>query len=179
MTSYLHDSWLTIGLPDAYAYMEFNKTLLSIARAEMRAGAREIGGNNRGPFVAKYLEPSGLKPPQPWCAAFVSWCLMRAAKAVGARRPPYFLSAREMFNWAKAAGLLEKQPSPGGLVFFARGGVMSWKGHCGVVAATLKSGFQTIEGNRTSRVQLFRYTTATPPLLLGFIGTTRLPDALE
>ena len=84
--------------------VNLSETALSIARSEIKKGAQEVGGNNRGPFVAKYLQPSGLRPPQPWCAAFVSWCLLSASKKLGLTPLPYFVSAREMFNWAKASG---------------------------------------------------------------------------
>jgi hypothetical protein len=134
----------------------------------MRAGAREIGGNNRGPFVAKYLGPSGLKPPQPWCAAFVSWCLLRATRKLELPDQPYFISAREMFNWARASGFLADQPKPGDLVFFSRGGLFSWKGHCGIVAAVSASKMAVIEGNRGTRVQQFGYFLPETRNILGF-----------
>jgi uncharacterized protein (TIGR02594 family) len=151
---------------------------LTIAKAEMRAGAREIGGNNLGPYVAKYLKPSGLKPPQPWCAAFASWCLLQSTEKNGLKRLPYFLSAREMFNWAQASGFLTKDPKPGNLVFFARGGLFSWKGHCGIVASVTPSKIVTIEGNRTSRVQTFAYNRTRIPMLLGFAGIICEPSSV-
>ncbi len=150
--------------------VNLSKSILSVAKAEMRSGAREIGGNNRGPFVAKYLKPSGLRPPQPWCAAFASWCVLESTEKLGLKRLPYFVSAREMFNWAKAAGFLTQEPKPGNLVFFARGGLFSWKGHCGIVASASPSKVVTIEGNRTSRVQTFTYRRTSIPMLLGFAG---------
>jgi hypothetical protein len=136
----------------------------------MRANAREVGGNNRGPFVAKYLEPSGLRPPQPWCAAFASWCVLKATRRLGQTDLPYFISAREMFNWAKASGYLQKEPKPGSLVFFARGGLFSWKGHCGIVSSVSKRRITIIEGNRSNRVQAFGYDRANIRNLLGFAG---------
>jgi len=150
--------------------VNLSKTILSLAKVEIKSGAREIGGNNRGPFVAKYLKPSGLKPPQPWCAAFVSWCVLQSTEKNNLERLPYFLSAREMFNWAQASGFLTNDPKPGTLVFFARGGLFSWKGHCGIVASVTPSKITTIEANRTSRVQTFTYNRAAIPMLLGFAG---------
>ena len=148
--------------------VKFSKTLLSIAKAEMASGAQEIGGNNRGPFVAKYLAPSGLRPPQPWCAAFISWCLLEATTKLGLPSLPYFVSAREMFNWAKASGYLVVEPRPGSLVFFSRGGLFSWKGHCGIVASVTPSTVTVIEGNKSPRVQKFTYKRSRIPQLLGF-----------
>jgi len=150
--------------------MDLSKSILAVAKSELKANAREVGGNNRGPFVAKYLEPSGLKPPQPWCAAFASWCLLRATAKHHLPPLPYFVSAREMFNWAKASGYLLDSPVPGSLVFFSRGGLFSWKGHCGIASSVTKNRLIVIEGNRSSRVQAFGYDIAHIRNLLGFAG---------
>lgn len=61
---------------------------------EMRAGAREVGGNNAGPFVQKYLNaehPEKLSHQgEPWCAAFFGWCWLRACAECGANMPVKF-----------------------------------------------------------------------------------------
>jgi len=150
--------------------VNLSNSILAAAKSELHSGAREIGGNNRGKFVAKYLEPSGLKPPQAWCAAFVSWCVLKSTEKNGLKRLPYFVSAREMFHWARASGYITNDPKPGYLVFFARGGLFSWKGHCGVVSAVSPTKVVTIEGNRTSRVQTFAYERSAVPKLLGYAG---------
>ena len=75
-----------------------------------------------------------------------------------------------MFNWARASGFLVAKPVPGNLVFFARGGLFSWKGHCGIVSAVTKNRVTVIEGNRSSRVQAFGYDIAHLRNLLGFAG---------
>lgn len=150
--------------------MDLSKSILAVAKAEMRANAREVGGNNRGPFVAKYLEPSGLKPPQPWCAAFASWCLLQATTKHKQPPLPYLVSAREMFNWARADGFLQQKPAPGSLVFFSRWGLFSWKGHCGIVSSVNRNRLTVIEGNRSSRVQAFGYDILNIRNLLGFAG---------
>jgi hypothetical protein len=48
-------------------------------------------GSNRGPEVDEYLRCVGLDASRgnyPWCAAFVTWCIAEAVKAVGG--PPRF-----------------------------------------------------------------------------------------
>jgi len=53
------------------------RAALQVAIDEMTAGAREIGGDNAGPFVAKYHRKSEATINRyrwNWCAAFVSWC---------------------------------------------------------------------------------------------------------
>ena len=148
--------------------VNLSETAVSIARSEIKKGAQEVGGNNRGPFVAKYLQPSGLRPPQPWCAAFMSWCLLSASKKLGLTPLPYFVSAREMFNWAKASGYIVDEPIAGCLVFFSRGGLFSWKGHCGIVDSISRSKLVIIEANRGPRVQKFTYKRGEIRNLLGF-----------
>ncbi len=49
---------------------------LRVALAELDAGAREVGGNNRGEWVRKYMGVEGL----PWCAGFATWCYRRACE---------------------------------------------------------------------------------------------------
>ena len=63
------------------------RAVLTAAIGELKAGAGEVGGNNSGPFVEKYLKPAGLVPPQPWCASFVSWCFLQASGGIAAQMP--------------------------------------------------------------------------------------------
>jgi len=57
------------------------RAALRIAVAEMNAGATELGGNNKGRWVRKYL--NGLAPEgESWCAGFVSWCYEQAPGAM-------------------------------------------------------------------------------------------------
>lgn len=44
---------------------------------------KEEGGNNRGKRVEMYLKGVGLGPGNPWCAAFVSYCLLDAGYPFG------------------------------------------------------------------------------------------------
>lgn len=50
--------------------------LRNIYTAEI--GVREASGRNDGPRVEEYLRYTHLKPGNPWCAAFVCWCLGQA-----------------------------------------------------------------------------------------------------
>jgi uncharacterized protein (TIGR02594 family) len=151
--------------------------MLSIAKAERRAGAREIGGNNQGSFVQKYLRPAGLTPPQPWCAAFVSWCLRAAARSIGVEAPlPYTASARLLWSLGRRRGLLASTPQAGDIVVWSRGKSTGPYGHAGIVSMVTEGGFCAIEGNHSSRVEEFRYSLAASSRLLGFV---RLPQKVE
>lgn len=137
---------------------------LRVAKREMQLGAREVGGNNLGPFVEKYLLVCGLKPPQPWCTAFVSWCI-RKASLKAALKPS--ASARGLLSVARRLGLMVSKPEPGNLVFWSRGNPVGPYGHVGFVEKCSKGVLQTIEGNRSSSVERF-WHPITDPKILGF-----------
>lgn len=100
-----------IYLPGVYA--------LKAAIAELKAGAREIGGNNQGSYVAKYLASVKKQPPQPWSVAFVSWAFSQ-----GRDGAPFTVSAFEpdIFNAFNEKQWLHKIqdpyiPEPGDIVW--------------------------------------------------------------
>ncbi len=87
---------------------------------ELKNGAGEIGGNNKGKWVKKYLQPVGLGEGNPWCAAFLSWCFLQAAGGDKKKMPfRYSAGARDIFNQLKNNGLSFKSddtsfiPQPG------------------------------------------------------------------
>lgn len=49
-----------------------------IAQGYANAGIHESGGNNHGDQIQFYLRMVGLGAGQPWCAAFVYTCLVKA-----------------------------------------------------------------------------------------------------
>lgn len=131
---------------------------LAVAIGELRDGAGEVGGNNRGPFVKKYL--NGLAPEgEPWCAGFISYCFSRNSAGM---LFPYTVGARnilQMFNsrgWAykPSSGYL---PQPGHVVVWWRDQLSSGKGHIGLVHQLSEGFLYTIEGNKSPSVQGFNY----------------------
>lgn len=75
------------------------RAALSAAIRELKAGAGEVGGNNRGPWVKKYLAPAGLPEGNPWCASFVTWCFLAASGNNLDTMPfPYSAGARAMLK---------------------------------------------------------------------------------
>lgn len=147
---------------------------LSAAIAEMKAGAREIGGNNRGPWVKKYLAPAGLDEGNSWCASFVSWCYREACGGDENKMPfAYCPGARALLrqfkdrNWAHepAEGY---PPQPGDIVVWWRVCLAGWQGHVGLVHS-LKDGMPyAIEGNRSPQAQGFSYVMSRMEKLPGF-----------
>jgi len=111
-------------------------------------------GKNRGPEVERFLASVGLAPGNPWCAAFVSYCLAVAEPSPVWPETRSGLATRFISRYSiKASHVLLgiRTPEPGDLVVFKRGTtifghigiVRSWSGRCGV----------TIEGNTSAGVR--------------------------
>ena len=138
--------------------------LLAVARAEADKGVREVGGANKGPDVEKYQRTVQLGPGNPWCAAFVAWCVSQSIDA----KVPAWCSGSAVTSWhrgsAKAGAAKRTTPkdvdfkskvAPGWIwvratddasANAARAGTWS-QGHTGIVVAVDAVGFHTIEGN--------------------------------
>ena len=142
---------------------------LEAAINEIQAGAGEIGGNNQGPFVVKYL--NGLAPEgSDWCAGFVSWCF---SQIPGAMPFDYTVGARDILRQFKNKGWSHKpqsgyEPVPGDIVVWWRVSSTNWKGHVGIVYQLLDGMLYTIEGNKSPKVQGFAYVFSRMEKLLGF-----------
>lgn len=150
------------------------RAALAIAIGELKANAREIGGNNRGPFVRKYLAPAGVEEGNSWCASFVSWCFLQASDGDEAKMPfAYTPGARSLLGefkrkgWAHAPGS-GYLPQPGDVVVWWRVSLQGWLGHTGFVHSLKDGMLYTIEGNRSPRVQGFSYVLSRMDRLLGF-----------
>lgn len=128
-------------------------TVLRIGRKQLDAGAREIGGPNRGPWVRLYM--NGCDGAEyPWCAGFASFVVTSAFEMAG-EYPPLKLSVScdGLARNARKVGRLisgdrcrtANTPSPGSL-FLLRRRADGWT-HCGIVSAVDERHFETIEGN--------------------------------
>lgn len=141
--------------------------LIEVAEAELAKGVREIGGKNRGADVETYQKCVGLRPGDPWCASFVSWCWL---EATGLESAPWCSgSAVTIFHKAtrKGASAEVVYPHDADLTARVRPG-MVWvraknpdgarsasrgiwvQGHCGIVVAVDATGFTCVEGNTNS-----------------------------
>lgn len=141
--------------------------LIATAEHEADLQVREEGGMNRGAKVEAYQRAGGLGPGDPWCAAFVAWCIMKSRQL---DKPPTWCSGSAITTWHKGskragdafttpsiAGYQSKvQPGwiwvrakdPKGALDALRG---LWvQGHCGIVVAVDSVGFYTVEGNTNS-----------------------------
>lgn len=150
------------------------RAALASAIGELKAGACEIGGNNRGPWVKKYLEAVGLPEGDSWCASFVSWCYLQAYDGDRSALPfPYSPGARALLREFKDKGWAHSpnsgyQPRPGDIVVWWREKLEGWLGHVGLVHQLKDGMLYTIEGNKSARVQGFSYVFSRMDKLLGF-----------
>lgn len=139
--------------------------LVATAEHEADLQVREVGGMNRGEKVEEYQRAVGLRPGDPWCAAFVAWCVMKSRQL---DKPPTWCSGSAITTYqkgARRAGLdasttphspdFKSKVKPGwvwvrakdpkGATDAARG---LWvQGHCGIVVGVDSAGFYTVEGN--------------------------------
>lgn len=100
-------------------------------------GVREETGKNDGPRVEEYLRLVGLKKPEPYCAAFVSWVYAKAGyeKPRSGWSPDLFPSSR-----------LARSALPGdvlGIYFSA----MKRIAHVGIVIKQSGDYVTSVEGN--------------------------------
>ena len=108
--------------------------LSTIARAQIGCG--EVGGDNRGKYVRRYLDGQERLP---WCAGFVSYCVREAGY-----KTKYTLRARSYLNIGKRV----RNPLPEDIVVFSRGRKPC--GHVGIIEKVSEDGFVSIEGNTGS-----------------------------
>jgi CHAP domain/Putative peptidoglycan binding domain len=161
--------------PEIMGGSKVGRTALQAEINELKVGACEVGGNNCGPFVKKYLHGLAAEG-QPWCAGFVSYCFSQSPAGIPFH---YSLLARDILNMCKRHGWEHEPrsgylPSPGDEVVWWREQISGTKGHIGLVHQ-LKDGFlYTIVGNKSPKVQGFNYVFSRMDKLLGF---GHIPDA--
>ena len=125
-------------------YAKAAKKDKALAWADSYVGQEEQG-HNAGPFVTMLLKAIGLGPGYAWCAAFVSWVLVKA----GFRGGPKFGRGRvkNWVDWAYENGCLYYSNPK-------RGDLFAWvnrdlTGHIGFVLSVpdFDGTFRSIEGN--------------------------------
>jgi len=103
---------------------------------------RELGQND-GPVVRAFQAINRGKPPDPWCADFVSFVLYVATRG----KPPFALSGGcdELLAAARKAGRERDRPVAPGLFFVMK--TPTDAHHTGFIVSTENGEFSTIEGN--------------------------------
>lgn len=117
---------------------------LALREALSQLGVREFP-KNRGPKVEGYLASVGLEGGQPWCAAFVYWCIERACRELDLKMQlPKTGLCERIRKWAIAQNRVVHSPLPGDLFLVVEGGHAH---HIGFVESAARQFVKTVEGN--------------------------------
>lgn len=146
------------GAPDPVSNIQscdaFRSHVLTVARRYLGV-EEQPRGSNRGPYINEFIEFTGLKPPQPWCAAFVSFVIHKAAGELGVNTDfPKTALTPQILAYAKRKGNLitraemdsGAKPQPGD-VFLLYYPTLNRVAHTGFVERVLPLVVVTIEGN--------------------------------
>lgn len=142
---------------------------LADAIDELKVGAGEVGGNNRRPFVKKYLNGI-VDEANPWCAGFVSFCFSQIPCGMPST---YAVGARDVLRHVKNKGWAQPpnsghEPKPGDVAVWWREWLPSGNGHVGLVHQRSDGVLYPIEGNKSPNVPGFWYVFSRMDKLLGF-----------
>ncbi len=165
----------TLMPDDSLGGAVISRDALQFAINELKGGAGEEGGNNKGPWVRKYLQLTGLTEGNSWCAAFISWCFLQAVNGDKKAMPfKYTAGARNIYNQFKQKGWTydgddpSRLPQPGDIVSWWRVSLSSGFGHIGIVHHYEDGFLYTIEGNKAANVAGFSYVKTRMDKLLGY-----------
>jgi len=159
-----HQTWRALVAPLAEASegplpATFGDAAILLAARHLKARAREVGGDNRGPWVRHYCRGQSVA----WCQGFASTIWADAARRLGRAAPIDLVIEGIWCLWVprvaqevKACGLFlegarwragESPAIPRGSMFFLKGGPHGYL-HVGLVDAVLPDGtMSTYEGN--------------------------------
>jgi len=128
----------------------FSRAVAALAVWHEDLHPREVGGQNRGPWVRLYMD--GVEG-QPWCAGFVSYIIKQAAELLMIEPPiAGSVSCDTLADQAFKAGLeiTTQEPIPAGSIMLVERNPHHYN-HCGIVTASGEHTFETIEGNTNDR----------------------------
>jgi hypothetical protein len=115
-----------------------------------QVGVCEVGGNNRGPEVERYLDAVDLAPGQPWCCAGIVWCYREATlRAGGGIRAPLPKTGKCARLWARCPLLWRSDlPSVAAVyIHLTDPDDPDSDGHCGIVTSWTDATISGVEFN--------------------------------
>ena len=126
---------------------------VAYAQQHLAQHPREVGGQNRGPWVRLYMKGND-GAEWAWCAGFVSYLLRQAARTLGIAMPlAYTFSCDSLAAEARQGGTfldgrkgVTQDLLPPGSLFLLRRSTLDWT-HTGMVVSAAAETFDTIEGN--------------------------------
>lgn len=139
--------------PLAAGGRSLRQLVVAYAERHLAQWPREVGGENRGPWVRLYMQ--GNEGAQwPWCAGFATFLLKQASETLGIEAPlPRVFGCDRLAGLAEPKGMLLRTKTAAdyarvapGTLFLVRKGPWHWQ-HIGVVAQVQGDAMVTIEGN--------------------------------
>lgn len=127
--------------------------VVAYAQQHLKQHPREIGGQNRGPWVRLYMEGNeGIG--WAWCAGFACFCIKQVCKALNEKAPlecsfscdSLAASAKNCDTFLKQPSANERQKILPGSLFLVRRTDTDWI-HTGIVVQAENEIIRTIEGN--------------------------------
>jgi hypothetical protein len=132
-----YKNWSGLAAPE--------RRLLVMAYLADQLKVREVGGNNRGKWVAIFLDCCGLGEGYAWCAASLTFASMVAEAPFPLRSEGYNpASVKSWRNWAKDKGFWTSKPSRGCICFHR---TTETTGHIGVGVLAVPVFLRSLEGN--------------------------------
>jgi hypothetical protein len=133
--------------------VSLGEMVVACAERHLKQHPREIGGQNKGPWVRLYMKGNDGEA-WPWCAGFVSFILKQACDTLGVPLPiGTSFSCDTLAANAKTKGIFLKGANTGngnritpGSFFLDRRTSTDWT-HAGIITGTQNGVFHTIEGN--------------------------------
>jgi Putative peptidoglycan binding domain len=126
---------------------------VACAQQHLHQHPREIGGQNKGPWVRLYMQ--GHQGTEwAWCAGFACFCLTQACQSLGMSLPiePSFscdslaASAKKRGIFLPAPSAIDRTKITPGSFFLVRRSSTDWT-HTGIVVQAEREIITTIEGN--------------------------------
>jgi hypothetical protein len=106
-------------------------------------------GSNDGSEVRSYLRATGLGPGNPWCAAFLAWCVQQVERKNDLDIAwPKTASCDVILTFARRHEILHTQPEVGDVFLVLASSNDAT--HTGFVRSVSTSKFRTVEGNSNS-----------------------------
>ena len=131
--------------------MLLREKLVQTELAAAKLGIHEVGADNHGPWVKKFLAEVGLPEGYAWCDAFQSF---EMAQVAGKKLPIESASVGATYGTASKLGWVVTRPLRGDLVCYDFDGDGQFDDHIGIVVKVVGIGpvltLETVEGNTSS-----------------------------
>ena len=139
--------------PISGAAINIGQLVVKYAEQHLAQHPREIGGQNKGPWVRLYMD-GNEGPSWPWCAGFASFVLKQACWGQNASlpvKPSYSCDilaadAMQKGRFLTEATIVDRKQITPGSFFLVRRTPDDWE-HTGIVLFADNDIFHTIEGN--------------------------------